>query len=224
MVDDLQREAANTLVPGRADHKQAIRATIRAASLKRPRRAASSPAPTAKNGSTAGLAASADRNGTSSSVARISEAAGAGGNIGPAQIFADAHRQRGTRRSVTSLSRHGVGVPDRSRAVVCTQNLPIARVRDRRPTTSTGSSRAACSSRTRGWIRGAVLVHAHPRRGLRPPTTRPDREEAPPARTQSRRPETHAPRPPPGGGERVQDQQAGTPAKKVGASATPERA
>ena len=82
-------------------------------------------------------------------------------------------------------------------------------------------------------------------RGLRPPTTVADQEETPPAGDHRRRPQIHG-EPPAGSGapttpirdaERalaeqaetsykrmVHDQQAGGPARKVGASVTPERA
>ena len=99
--------------------------------------------------------------------------------------------------------------------------------------------------RDRPQARGAVLVHAHPRRGLRPPATIADPQEAPPPGDHRRRAEEHAAAPPGSGppttlmreAERelarqaetsykrmVQDQQAGAPARKVGASVTPERA
>ena len=99
--------------------------------------------------------------------------------------------------------------------------------------------------RDRPQARGPVLVHAHPLRGLRPPAARADQEEAARARADRRRakPRTKA-----AAGiwstnrairdaERalaeqaevsykrmVTDQQAGRPSRKVGASATPERA
>ena len=99
--------------------------------------------------------------------------------------------------------------------------------------------------RDRPQARGAVLVHAHPRRGLRPPATLADQEEAAPPRDHRRRPEEHAQGAPGSGStnelmreaERelarqaetsykrmVKDQRAGAPGEKVGASATPERA
>ena len=82
-------------------------------------------------------------------------------------------------------------------------------------------------------------------RGLRPPAALADPQEAPPPRDHRRRPQVHRAAPPGSGppttlmrtAERelaqqaetsykrmVQDQQAGAPAKKAGASVTPERA
>jgi hypothetical protein len=104
-----------------------------------------------------------------------------------------------------------------------------------------GSRQRDC--RDRPQTRGPVLVHAHPLRGLRPPTSGADQEEAPSARADRRRPSAHQgrrwdlehqPRDPahrtrPRRASRgvlpamVKDQQAGAP-KKVDASATPERA
>ena len=107
--------------------------------------------------------------------------------------------------------------------------------------------------RHRPQTRGPVLVHAHPRPGLRPSATIADPQEAPPPGDHRRRTQVHAPqhrdlvhqrpharsraraRPPEAELELarqaetsyqrlVRDQLAGAPARKAGASVTPERA